>query len=346
MNGFDPGRLFWAGFPGRSIPGNLIRRLEAGAIGGIILFARNFSSEEELLALAQELHARWRGPGRLLLGVDQEGGRVARIRSVKWPSAFELAGAGDPGFTRQTARLMARELAHFGFNTDFAPVLDVWTRPENRVIGNRAFGSNPEAVILHAGAFAQGLRDEGIFTCGKHFPGHGDTIADSHERLPVCELQMELIENIHEKPFRMLADVLDFIMTAHIVAPARDGRFPATLSAAWVSRARGLPFSGILVSDDLEMGALRDFQDRLAVRALDAGLDMLMVCASQEFLETCIDDVKSAMMGDFARQGAMQARIRRLESLNLRASSLRPLKDRKAWNHEVRSTLSRLHPQD
>ncbi len=341
----DPGCLFWAGFPGPDIPENLRRRLEKGAIGGIILFARNFATHEELLELTRELHARWKGPGHLLLGVDQEGGRVARIRSLPWPAAFDLAAAGDPALTRTVARLMARELAHFGFNTDFAPVLDVWTRPENRVIGNRAFGTHPDAVIRHAGAFVQGLQDEGIFTCGKHFPGHGDTLADSHERLPTCDLPMDAMESIHMKPFRELARSLDFLMTAHVRVPALDASLPATLSAAWIRRAREIPFSGILVSDDLEMGAMRDFHRDLAVRALDAGLDMLMVCASQEFLEECIAGVKRSMV-EAARKTAVEERIARVERMQLRASCARPFEDREAWLEAAQRTLERWDARD
>lgn len=342
MNFFDAGRLFWAGFPGKQVPQNLCQRLESGTIGGIILFARNFSSEEELLSLTQELHARWKGPGHLLLGVDQEGGRVVRIRNVKWPSAFDLASACNPDLTRHIASLMAKELAHFGFNTDFAPVLDVWTRPENPVIGNRAFGTNPDDVVLHAGAFARGLHDEGIFTCGKHFPGHGDTLVDSHEQLPWCDCPIEVIEKIHEKPFRILTNSMDFLMTAHMMVPALDIHLPVTLSPTWVQRARTLPFSGILVSDDLEMGAMQAFREDLAVRALAAGFDMLMVCASQEFLETCISQVNQ-MFNHSGWKVEGQARIQRIDQMNLRASHIRPFLDREAWQNEVQSTLIRLH---
>ncbi|MBU1068497.1 beta-N-acetylhexosaminidase [Myxococcota bacterium] len=314
------GNLFWAGFPGKTIPAALAARLESGDLGGIILFSRNFGSEDELAALTTELHGRWRGEGSLLLGVDQEGGRVARIKTIRWPSAGQLAAFDDEVFTGQIARRMSQELAHFGFNTDFAPVLDVFTNPRNTVIGDRAYGTEPERVIRHARAFIRALATGGMLTCGKHFPGHGDTLADSHETLPTCSLRADEFENVHERPFRELAGLVDFIMTAHVLAPAVDPDRPATLSPVWIQRARSLPFSGLLVSDDLEMGAMKAYLGELATGIFRAGLDMGMVCASPDFLEECIGRVNAEGGQDAGFAAGIAARVGRVNQLRLRVA--------------------------
>ena len=346
MTGRDAGELFWAGFPGRAIPGSLGARLERGALGGVILFARNFGSEAELAALTAELHARWRGPGRLLLGVDQEGGRVARLRAVRWPSAGALGARDDTALTRAFADAMARELLHYGFNTDFAPVLDVFTNPENTVIGDRAFGTEPARVIRHAGAVLDAFAARGLLSCGKHFPGHGDTLQDSHERLAVCPLPAGELAAVHERPFAALAPRLDLLMTAHVLAPALDPALPATLSPAWIARARALPFFGVLVSDDLEMGAMKAYADGLGVAVLRAGLDMGMICASPELLEESVARVNAACTDDPAYAAQVEAKATRVDRLRLRAAAPAPLFDPATWRGETDRLLARLADQD
>lgn len=342
----DAGGLFWAGFPGRTVPEALGARLERGALGGVILFARNFGSEGELAALTAELHARWRGSGRLLLGVDQEGGRVARLRTVRWPSAGALGARDDTALTRAFADAMAQELLHFGFNTDFAPVLDVFTNPQNTVIGDRAYGTEPGRVIRHAGAVLEAFAARGLLSCGKHFPGHGDTLQDSHERLAVCQLPAAELALVHERPFSALAARLDLLMTAHVLAPALDPSLPATLSPAWISRARALPFSGVLVSDDLEMGAMKAYSDGLGVAVLRAGLDMGMICASPELLGESVDRVNVACAKEPAFAASLEEKANRVDRLRQRAAAPVPLPDPATWRGETDRLLARLAGQD
>ncbi len=342
----DAGNLFWAGFPGRVLPGTLAARLERGELGGVILFARNFGSGEELAALTAELAARWRGPGRLLLGVDQEGGRVARLRDVRWPSAGALGGRDDTALTRAFADAMARELLHYGFNTDFAPVLDVFTNPQNTVIGDRAYGTEPGRVIRHAEAVLAAFAARGLLSCGKHFPGHGDTLQDSHERMAECRLPADALAAVHERPFAALASRLDLLMTAHVLAPALDPALPATLSPAWIGRARALPFSGVLVSDDLEMGAMKAYAEGLGVAVLRAGLDMGMICASTELLEESVARVNAAGREEPAFLAALGEKAARVDRLRLRAAAPNPLPDPAAWRGETDRLLARLAGQD
>jgi beta-N-acetylhexosaminidase len=184
-----------------------------------------------------------------------------------------------------------------------------------------------------------------MLTCGKHFPGHGDTLADSHETLPTCNLRVEEFESVHERPFRELAGLVDFLMTAHVLAPAVDPERPATLSPAWISRARALPYAGLLVSDDLEMGALKPFRDELGAGIFRAGLDMGMVCASQELLEECIARVEAECAGDEAFVAGIVTRIGRVNELRLRvAQTLRTPapQPRPMWIDSVNKLLGKL----
>ena len=189
--------------------------------------------------------------------------------------------------TRTAARVLGRQLAALGVNLDFAPVLDVHTNPKNEVIGDRAFGTEPEVVARHGRAFAAGLADAGLLACGKHFPGHGDTVEDSHFELPALPHAMARLEEVELAPFRAAASELGSIMTAHIVFRALDPGRPATLSPIVLGLLREqLGFSGLIVSDDLEMNAIAERwpAGEAAVDAIAAGCDVLLICKRTELV--------------------------------------------------------------
>ena len=199
-----------------------------------------------------------------------------------WPKAATMGATGDPSLIREVGRAMGREMAACGFDLDFAPVLDLDTNPENPVIGDRAFGHEPNAATL-ALAWAEGLMETGVSACGKHFPGHGDTMLDSHKALPRVEHPKERIENVELAPFRMAAaSNIPMIMTAHVMYPALDPERPATLSRTILGDIlrRRLGFNGLVVSDDLEMAGARAFGDvpELAVQTIVSGADLVLVC--------------------------------------------------------------------
>jgi len=251
---------------------------------GFILFSRNIETPDQVRALIAGLRATV-GRADAPVLIDQEGGRVQRLKPPHWrqaPCAAALAalpGARAEAAAWLNARLIGRELAALGITVDCAPVLDV-ARPETHgVIGDRAYSGDPARVAALGAAVCRGLRDEGVHPVIKHIPGHGRAVADSHLDLPVVDAAAEDLRALDFAPFRALAGE-DWGMTAHIVYTAFDAAAPATCSRAVVEGViRGeIGFSGLLMSDDLSMKALSgDFAERTRA-ALGAGCDMVLHC--------------------------------------------------------------------
>ena len=229
-------RLLLVGFPGREVDRDLAGLVDAGVLGAI-LFGRNVGTAVETARLVRELKSRARRP--FPASVDQEGGRVARLRGPPYtalPPMRVLGQRSDPELARRVGRLLAFEVRATGFDWDFAPVLDVDSNPANPVIGDRSFGPDP-AKVAHLGvALAEGMEQGGIASCGKHFPGHGDTLQDSHLTLPVLEHGLERLEAVELVPFRAYARAgLASLMTAHVRFPALGEDVAATMSRASIS---------------------------------------------------------------------------------------------------------------
>ena len=258
-----------------------------GSIGGVTFFGRNIASYLQLHALISAIE--WPQERPPLLAIDQEGGRVARLKTpiVKLPPMRALGRVGDPSLTKRAASLLGSQLRALGLTMNFAPVLDVDTNPNNPVIGDRAFGSTPETVVVHARAFAAGLAVAGILSCGKHFPGHGDTLLDSHLALPTVTHALERLESVELAPFRGALDFPAF-MTAHVVFPELDAKRPATLSPDVVGGLlrREMGYEGVIISDDLEMKAVAKMHSvaESAILAIEAGCDVLLVCSDTDAL--------------------------------------------------------------
>jgi beta-N-acetylhexosaminidase len=226
-----------------------------------------------------------------LIAVDQEGGLVQRVRApaTQWPPMRSHDGFSPPDdedLAARVGRALGDELRAVGFDIDFAPVLDVHTNPANPIIGDRAFGTEPEAVARRALAFARGLDEAGLLACGKHFPGHGDTHTDSHLELPRVDHDRDRLDRVELAPFaRAAAAGIPMLMTAHVVYAALDPDRPATLSPAVVTdllRGR-LGYQGVIVSDDLDMRAIADHMGagEAAVAAVRAGCDVLLLCRDE-----------------------------------------------------------------
>lgn len=268
------------------------------ATGGVILFARNFESPQQICRLITQIH-ELRSP-HLLVAVDQEGGRVQRFRDgfTRLPAAASYL-SGCAGDLREACRvahamgwLMAAELRAVGVDFSFAPVLDL-DRGVSGVIGDRAFAGSPEQVGRLAGAWMLGAREAGMVSVGKHFPGHGGVAADSHHALPVDQRTFEVLSAQDLRPFARLIDAgLEAIMPAHVIYAACDTE-PAGFSHFWlqdVLRDR-LGFQGVIFSDDLDMAAAGHaggYADR-ARAALAAGCDMVLVCNNPEGAHEALD---------------------------------------------------------
>lgn len=293
--------LFMVGLPGPRLDEATQAFLEEHPPGGVILFRRNVESAGQLRRLVQAVHSSGAGPSPLV-AIDHEGGRVQRLGRpfTHFPAMAAVGAADDPALARAVGRAMGRELAAIGVDLDFAPVLDVASNPRNTVIGDRAFGRTPEAVIRTALPFARGLLEGGVLPCGKHFPGHGDTTGDSHEVLPRVRHPLSRLRRREIRPFvAAIRDGMPALMTAHVLYTALDPRRPATLSAHVVTDLlrRRLGFRGVVFSDDMHMAAVarRRSAGQAAVEALRAGCDMLLFCQSLGVAREAILGVERAI---------------------------------------------------
>jgi beta-N-acetylhexosaminidase len=278
------GQLLIGSLPATTITPEMRSLAREFQLGGITLFKRNIEAPEQVAELSHDLQSL-SSDQPLWVAVDQEGGRVARLRSpfTEWPPMATLGRSGDEKLAHRFAAALAAELKAVGVSLDYAPVLDIHTNASNPVIGDRALGENAETVARLGAAIIRGLQDNGIAACGKHFPGHGDTSVDSHLALPLVEHPPDRIRRVECVPFReAIRQDVAFIMTAHILVPSLDEHRPATLSPAIV---RGmlreeLDFNGVILSDDLEMKALADTYTvpDAAVQAIAAGCDGVLLC--------------------------------------------------------------------
>jgi beta-N-acetylhexosaminidase len=288
-------------FPDTTAPDWILRWAERG-IGGVVLFARNVESPDQVAFLTRALRAE---RGDLLVAIDEEGGEVTRLEArsgSSYPGNWALGIVDDPRLTEEVAASIASELAAVGINFDFAPVADVNSNPDNPVIGIRAFGTEPALVSRHVVAFVTGLQRQRVAACAKHFPGHGDTSQDSHLELPVVHGDVRPAL----EPFRAaIAAGVRTIMTAHLVAPALSQE-QATLSREILTELLRdeLGFTGVAITDALEMRAVSETVgvEAGAVRALAAGADAL--CLGAEIDDAFVERVHSAIVGA-VRDGAL-----------------------------------------
>lgn len=279
------GQLLIGSLPGLTLTSELRSLAREFQLGGVILFSRNVEAPEQVAELAHDVQALSREVP-LWISVDQEGGRVARLKApfTEWPPMAVLGRSGDERLAGRFARALAAELRAVGVTLDYAPVLDIHTNPKNPVIGDRALAEDAELVARLGVAIIKGLQESGVAACGKHFPGHGDTSVDSHFDLPLVEHPPDRLRRVEFVPFRaaIAADVA-FMMTAHVLVPSLDEERPATLSRRIVAGLlrEELGFDGVIFGDDLEMKAVAKQYGvaDAAVQAIAAGCDGLLVCS-------------------------------------------------------------------
>ncbi len=314
-----------AGFDGHIANSHAKRLIRDFRVQSLILFKRNVDSPAQVADLVRELQGLALDAGYsrpLLIAIDQEGGRVQRLRApwTVWPPIRRLGDLGSEELTRSMARAIAAELKACGIGLDFAPVVDVDTNPQNPIIGDRSFGRDPEQVGKLGAAFIEAMQDEGIAACAKHFPGHGDTDTDSHLDLPVVEHSRSRLEDIELRPFRKaIAAKVATIMTAHIVVRELDEKVPATLSPAVVTTLLRdeLGYKGVIVADDLEMKAVSanwPYQVS-AVLAAKAGCDLLPVCEHEEAQVAVIEALIRAEESGELRKRDIDDALLRIEAM-------------------------------
>jgi beta-N-acetylhexosaminidase len=314
--------LFTVGFHGKAVTEDL-RGLLARGVGGVILFARNVGTPEQVLELNRDLK---RAAGRpLLISVDQEGGQVARLRAgfTELPPMRAVGASGSPTLARELGKLLGRELRAVGFDMNYAPVLDVDTNPHNPVIAARSFGNTPELVAEMGLALVAGLQEVGVAACGKHFPGHGDTSQDSHLELPVLPHSPERLERVELAPFQAAATAgIASFMTAHVIFKAVDATYPATMSRAVLTGIlrEKLGYDGLVISDDIEMKAIADNYgpEDVVLRGLEAGVDHFLCCHTAGLAHRAIDAIVTAVRAGKLDASVLESAARRFRAVRAR----------------------------
>ena len=255
-------------------------------VGGLVYFAKNIQSEEQLKEMLAKTVSYATYP--LFLGVDEEGGSVARVadqlKLTNVGPMADIGAGGDPGAAYTAGQTIGNYLKDYGFNLDFAPVADVLTNPDNKVIGDRAFGSDAAVVSQMVASAVQGLQDTGVSACIKHFPGHGDTSGDSHEGAVETDRTAEEMQGTEFLPFQAGIEAgTDMVMVGHISAPGLTGgdAAPASINENIITGVlrRQLGYDGIVITDAMNMSAISEYYtaDEAAIKALKAGADMILM---------------------------------------------------------------------
>jgi beta-N-acetylhexosaminidase len=320
------GQRSMVGFEGHTASAEVKALIREFGVGHVVLFARNVAGPEQVAELVRELQSTARDAGHdlpLLVAVDQEGGRVARLKEpwTVWPPLRAIGRTGSGEIAREVGAALAAELSACGIRYDFAPCVDVDTNPRNPVIGDRSFGGDPDLVGRLGAAMIRGLQGGGVAACAKHFPGHGDTDVDSHLDLPSIEHSRARLEDVELRPFRAAIEAgVATVMVSHLLVREMDDAVPATLSRKLVKGLlrEEMGYSGPVVTDDLEMKALAKHWTpaQMAVMAAMAGCDLLAICRSHDAQVEAMESVIRALEAGeipFGEAEAAESRVRRLK---------------------------------
>ena len=302
------------------------KALESRPVGGLIYFRNNLQNPEQVRALTENTAYIGREVCSLplILSVDEEGGKVTRIGGRPgfdvpvFPNMWEIGAQNDPGKAYEVGSAIGSYLSGYGFNLDFAP--DVLTNPDNQVIGNRSFGSDPELVWSMASQVAKGLKDQGIQPVYKHFPDHGATLGDTHDGFSYTEKTLDQLLEAELVPFaNAVKNGESCIMAAHIAAPGVTGdETPASLSHALITGVlrEKLGFDGVVVTDALNMGAIQNLYSsgEAAVAAVEAGVDLLLMPAD---FNAAYEAVLAAVKDGTITQERLDLSVRRIGRMKL-----------------------------
>ncbi len=351
------GQLLVVGVEGTQPGEDAHRVIEDLRPGGIILFGRNVDSAPQLANLTNGLKEINREAGNipLFLCVDEEGGLVSRMppEVADLPSAYDYLQS-TRGNTEALGQILAAECATFGFHVDFAPVLDIWSNPNNTVIGKRAFHTDPLEVTIAGPSVAYSMMDAGVIPVVKHFPGHGDTATDSHVGLPTVDKTREELEDNELMPFRFAVEggvwkgprhtPVPAVMVGHILLTEVDPLLPSSLSPTVVNGLlrRELGFDGVVFTDDLTMGAISNTygMGEAAVKAAQAGCDMLLVCHGLDNAKAAHAALLEAVEAGALTRSRLEESVRRIlelkEAYNLDDSPVES-PDVEALNEKIRA---------
>jgi len=310
-------RLFTVGFYGKT-PTPDLAKLIARGVGGVIFFARNVGTPEEVVEATSSIKRL--ANRKLFIALDQEGGQVSRLKQgfTEVPPMRAVGAAGSAELAREVGALVGREVRAVGFDMNYAPVLDIDTNPNNPIIAARSFGRTPEIVSELGVALAAGLESVGVAACGKHFPGHGDTSQDSHLELPRLPHSIERLEQVELLPFAAAAKAgIPSMMTAHVIFEPLDSVYPATMSRPVIQGILRdkMGYDGLIVTDDIEMRAIADHYgvEDTVVRGLNAGIDHFLCCHTAELAHKAIEAVIRAVENGTVSREALALANSRIE---------------------------------
>jgi beta-N-acetylhexosaminidase len=292
-------------------------------VGGVIIMGENVSTKLELLQLMNDIKkANEPNKNPLFLSVDEEGGRVSRLPAglPKLPTSEKIGELNDDSIGYRAGAYLAGVLNEFGYNMNFAPVLDVNSNPRNPVIGDRSFGSDPYQVAKLGISAMHGMMDNGIIPVVKHFPGHGDTVVDSHKALPKVEKTLESLHNVELVPFqKVIEEGADVVMVAHILFPALDPDYPSSMSKTIITGLlrKDMQFEGVIITDDLTMGAItNDYTiPEAAVQSFIGGSDLLLIVRNYEGQIATIKALKKAITTGEITEERLNESVKRILSL-------------------------------
>lgn len=311
------GQLIISGIKGTSLSPEEVQFIKNEKLGGIILFSDNFSDPAQLAELVNSIQ-KLRDEYPLFISVDHEGGRVMRFKKhfTQFPSMLSLAKLDSPKLVFEVHQVIAKELAACGINLCFSPVCDILTNPDNKAIGDRAYGHDAETVEKYISAAIRGLQTSGLLSCAKHFPGHGGTTQDSHFELPLVKTSLEELKKREMIPFiKASKSRVEFIMMGHLMVDALDSTLPTSLSPkAYEFLRTETKFSKIVITDDMEMKAIADRYtiEESAVKALTAGTDMLLYRYMAD-AEKALKAIREAAKKRVIKKEALEEKLARVE---------------------------------
>ncbi len=330
------GQLLIAGFKGKSLDGQVKALIQKYHVGGLILFKRNIANSTQLLDLMNGLKAA-NGKNKipLFLAIDEEGGKISRMPEelMNTPACRVIGEKNDKDFAFGIGSAIGNKIKSFGFNLNFAPVLDIDSNPDNPIIGERSFGPD-EKIVSEMGIQAmKGFQSQNIISVVKHFPGHGDTLVDSHIGLPTVDKDTDSLMEFELVPFKeAIKQNADGIMVAHILYNRIDSKYPATLSEKIITNLlrEDLNYDGVIITDDMTMGAILENYDigEAAVQSIKAGSDILVVCHGYDNEIKVFNSLKTAVEnGDITEERIDQSLMRILSLKKKYAISDKIIKD-------------------
>lgn len=305
------GQLIIAGIKGKTVTKNTLSLINDYKVGGIIFYAENtVASNQTLLLLNQIKKENEENSFPLFLGIDQEGGRISRLPKeiANLPTNTEIGKINNKDFSYNIGSLLGKELNAFGFNMNFAPVMDINSNPNNPIIGDRSLGNQPDLVSKLGLQTMKGIQSQKVISVIKHFPGHGDTSVDSHLKLPIVNKSLKELNTMELIPFKhAISNGADIVMIAHILLPKLDQEFPSSMSKPIITNLlrNQLGFDGVVITDDMTMKAITDNFDigSSSVESLKAGSDVILIAHDYSKIVTIMEAIENAVIsGDISEE--------------------------------------------